>query len=167
MLCRAKQAARSRRDVRGLWGPSEANEGRSLIRLYSSPVQGFSVHGHRWPGSAEVCFQSACKSHGSLSHSFGAEDNTFIVHTRDAEDNPRSTDTPGPSASALSGPERSRAFPRTSAITGYMGSTPAVPLSFSYLGGLPMPSPAAAAKRTVSALGRWQLHGHHQPGVRR
>ncbi|CAE6952852.1 Ttn [Symbiodinium sp. KB8] len=45
-----------------------------------------------------------------------SKDNTFIVHTRDAEDNPRSTDT-------------------TSAITGYMGSTPAVPLSFSYLGG--------------------------------
>ena len=42
--------------------------------------------------------------------------NTFVIHTRDAEDNPRSTDT-------------------TSAITGYLTSVPAVSLSFTYLGG--------------------------------
>ncbi|CAE7762776.1 Ttn, partial [Symbiodinium sp. CCMP2456] len=56
--------------------------------------------------------RAPAESKASLSTVIAGQDNTFIVHTRDAEDNPR-----------------------TSAITGYMGSTPAVPLSFSYLGG--------------------------------
>ena len=45
-----------------------------------------------------------------------AEDNSFVVHTRDAEDNPRSTAT-------------------SSLLSGFLGSEPPVALSFAYFGG--------------------------------
>lgn len=67
------------------------------------------------PRPQEASSNSTASGAG-LSSIVSGQDNTFLLHTRDAEDNPRSTAT-------------------SSLLSGYLSSEPPVMLSFAYLSG--------------------------------
>ena len=111
VVCRTRATLQGRKKPRRrLWplGPLRSKKSREpeISDLCLEPKASLStVIAGQVRRSLKCCASLKPLKTGCLRH---AEDNTFIVHTRDAEDNPRSTDTPGISvpSSGLSTPRR-------------------------------------------------------------